>query len=247
MKDLVVPYNGEPRASSKLIAEGFGVEHRSVVALLNKYSSDFSEFGKMPSEKARSRKIRNDISNAVTNAATGRKELIYYLNEEQTSFLGTLMKNSEKSVQFKKRLIKDYYRIRKILAKTTEQRTDAEWIESRKEGKTARLEETVWIQKFVDYAKGQGSQSPNKYFMNLTKMTNTLLFVVSGKYPNLRDVMTKKQLLIVSVGDNIVEKAIMEGMEKKMFYKDIFQIAKANVMQFAAVYGKSEIVSGMLD
>ena len=247
MENVVIPYNGEPRANSKLIAEGFGVEHRSVVALLNKYNADFLEFGALPTERLKARKNRNDISNVVTNSdPSGKKELVYYLNEEQATFLGTLMRNSPASVFFKKKLVKDYYRIRKILAKTTEQKTDAEWVESRTDGKAKRLEETDWIKKFVEYAESQGSKSANKYYINISNMENAQLFAVSGKFKNLRDVMTKDQLLTISIGDNIVKKALKEGMEKKMYYKDIFQLAKARVVQFAEAYGKSDIVEGML-
>jgi phage regulator Rha-like protein len=244
MKDLVVPYNGEPRASTKLIAEGFGVEHRSVIKLVQTYLSDFIEFGNIPGTSGKKSIKLDSISNAIYDGGK-RQETILFLNEEQATFLGTLMRNSEKSVPFKKMLVRDYYRIRNVLAKTTEQRTDAEWIESRKDGKSNRIDETDWIQKFVDYAREQGSKSPDKYFMNISTMENSLLFIVSGKFKNLRDVMTKDQLITISIGDNIVKKALREGMEKKMFYKDIFQMAKSSVMQFAAVYDKSEIVANM--
>jgi phage regulator Rha-like protein len=240
---IVEIYNDEPRASSKFIAEGFGVEHRSVITLIKKYSDDFQEFGKLPTKIG-----FDDISNEIKSQSKGvrKRQEIYFLNEDQATFLGTLIRNSETSVKFKKLLVKDYSRCKKELAVIGHRQTDSEWLETRIQGKEDRLSATDAIKTFIDYAREQGSKNPDKYYMALTKMENAELFLVAGKFKNLRDVMSRKQLFTIAVADGIVEKSIYEGIAKKLYYKDIFQLAKARTQQFAALYGKSEVIDLMI-
>jgi phage regulator Rha-like protein len=241
---LVEIYNNEPRANSKFIAEGFGVEHRSVITLLKKYLSDFEEFGLMPTKN----NLSTYISNVGSPKKTGGKaqELVYFLNEDQATFLGTLIRNSETSVKFKKLLVQDYSRCKKQLAVIGSRQTDSEWLETRIQGKEDRLASIDAIKTFVEYARENGSSHPEKYYMALTKMENAELFIVAGKFPNMRDVLSRKQLFTIAVADGIVEKSIYEGIAKKLPYKDIFQLAKLRTQQFAALYGKSEVVDLMI-
>ena len=44
------------------------------------------------------------------------------------------------------------------------------------------------------------------------------------------------------MADRIVAKALREGMDRKLYYKDIFQMAKARVESFADLVGKEEIL-----
>ena len=135
---------------------------------------------------------------------------------------------------------------RQLDALKSHQSTD-QWQAARLEGKAHRRSETDAIKAFVEYAQKQGSGSPDRYYEALTKMENAALFVVAGKYPNLRNIMSSAQLFQIGCADQIIVKALKSGMDKEMPYKDIFQVAKAEVMKFAAIMGQSEIISKQLE
>lgn len=174
----------------------------------------------------------------------GRQVEEFLLNEEQATYLALLMKNSPKVVKFKMRLNKEFFRLTKILAKILAQKQNAEWLEKRASGKIERKLETETIKKFVEYAKSQGSQSASKYYMAITKMENSSLFhldMLEQKFPNLRDVLHGFQLSSLEMADHIVARALDEGMDKLMPYKEIYLLSKERVEQFVSIVGKTPI------
>jgi phage regulator Rha-like protein len=224
---LVVLMQDEPRSSSWRMKDGFGVEHRALTRLVKKYRFEFEEFGEVITtalQQPKGSKGGADIEE-------------YWLNEEQAFYLGTLLTNSDRVRQFKRVLVKDYARCKKLL----QQRLNAEWIEARNSGKRLRRKETDAIKTFIDYAKGQGSQSAEKYYLSISKMENKALFLVEQKYPNLRDVLGVAELGLISVADTIVANALAEGIQKAMHYKDIYKLAKERVEALGLAHGKVEI------
>jgi Rha family phage regulatory protein len=115
---------------------------------------------------------------------------------------------------------------------------DGEWVQFRVEGKEDRRAETDVIKEFVAYAHAQGSKSPEKYYMLLTKMMNEQLFVIEGKPKNIREVMGKSALRQAQKGDSFIEQSLMRGMAKQMHYKEVFQEAKADIIRLAERTGK---------
>lgn len=236
-KKIVSFYKGkEPRASSKLIAEGFERNHHAVTQLIEKYTERFKRFGGLPSQ----------MVNPTGNAG-GRPFVEYYLNENQVYFLGTLFRNSEITLNFKERLVKEFSKAREELAALKKEQNRPEYPAIREGGKILRKQETDAIQAFTDYAVKQGSKHPDKYYMLLTQMENTALFLTEQKFPNLRNVLSVEQLMIVGAADGIVSKAIHEGMKQKMFYKDIYQLAKERIIQFADLHGKTAVITKQIE
>lgn len=102
MNDIVfLNEQKEPVTTSLLIAEGAGVEHRAVLQLIRNYINDFNELGR----------VAFKMLPFETAGGTQKRE-IAELNEQQTTFIFTLMRNSEIVVQFKKRLVKAFYEMR---------------------------------------------------------------------------------------------------------------------------------------
>lgn len=233
-KNVVEIYGDETRAGTFLLAEGFKKEHRRVIELIKTYQTDFEELRPLKRRNYRPKK----------GAGPPIKE--YLLTEEQAAFLGMLLRNNPQVVQFKKKLVKEFFSMRRILENIKAQHKDIKWLETREKGKPLRLDSTDIMKEFKVYATEQGSTNADWYYTNLTKMLNSLLFIVDGKFKNLRDMMTSKQLMIVSGGDLVIEKALKDGMQKKTFYKDIYVLAKERVKIFAELYGQSEIISKQL-
>lgn len=240
----ITMYNKEPRVSSKTLALGFDLEHRHVYESIQLYVSALESFGEVILKKQLGTGEKFDADYKIKSKLGERKE--YWLNEYQTMFLITTFKNTNKAIQFKLKLVKEFSRMRQALSNLSKLRTTKDWIESRTQKKQARKQETKTIQVFIEYAKSQGSNNANLYYKNFTSMENATLFVIAGKFENLRDVLTNDQLYQIETADKIIDKAIEEGMAKGLPYKDIYQLAKSKVQWFASLYGKSEVISQML-
>lgn len=94
-QNLVEERNGELLVSSLVIAENVNYEHQSVIRLINTYKKQFEEFRPM------------DLKSSGING-TSNYQTWYDLDENQTTFLFTLMKNNEHTVNFKLNLTKAF-------------------------------------------------------------------------------------------------------------------------------------------
>jgi hypothetical protein len=215
---------GSLRIDHRIVAEGLGFvntpKKNSATQwrrnILEKYEVELAEMG------------------VVFKTTLADGTIVWYLNESQVNFAGALSRNSKEAVRFKINLVKAFERAKSLL----QQRSNIEWLEARNSGKQNRKQETDAIKVFVEYAKSQGSQSAEKYYMNISKMENKALFLVEQKYPNLREALGTAELGLIGVADTIVAKAIVEGIERAMHYKNIYKLAKERVEVLASAHGK---------
>jgi len=96
---------GEPRIDSRLVATELGVDHKNTRELVDSYFPHFEELGVLPFETAK----------PPQGSAGGRPEKFYLLNEDQTYFLMTLVRNTAQAVELKKRLVQAFAECRKRL------------------------------------------------------------------------------------------------------------------------------------
>lgn len=226
MQTLVCLEKGIPLISTLDIAKGFNVEHFAILRLVQKYELRFQS--KRPFD------FRSQKSG-------GRPTTFCMLDEEQSLFLVSLMRNSEIVVNFKDTMTREFQRMKNELIRISSQNQNAEYLEIRKAGKQTRLIATDTIKTFVDYAKNQGSTKAEMYYANISKMENQALFLLDQKYPNLRNVLNIHQLSTIKSADMIVMKALSDGMERCLPYKEIYQLAKLRVESFAEIIGKTLI------
>lgn len=227
MGDIVTIENGEPVTDTVAIANGVGLEHSSVMLLVKKYEAELNE-GLSPFQ----------IAKFKTKGRDGEKAI---LNEQQTTFLITLMRNSEIVVSFKRRLVSEFFKQRKAIAELSARQNNDQWKDARKNGKIVLLQKTDVIKVFCEYATVQGSTKSSMYYMAIAKMQNKALFFLEQKYPNLREVLSIKQLAQASAADDIVEKALADGMAQEMNYRDIYKMAKERVELFSTIIGRSPV------
>lgn len=100
--------DGEPYITSEIIAEGTGIEHRKLRDTIRKYKTELETFGLSASYQAES--------------SGGRPTIGYILNEQQATFLLTLLKNTPVVVVFKKELVRQFYTMRDELTRRRELR-----------------------------------------------------------------------------------------------------------------------------
>ena len=231
MNSLVTIKNDVPVVSTADIYKRLGYsDHRNLKETIEKHIESFADFGVMRFETVKQ-----------AGEKGGRPTKVYLLNEDQFTLLAMLMKNTAEVVALKVSVAKEFLRMRRTLANIVSQRNDSEWQNVRKDGKQVYMQKSSAVKDFVEYAKAQGSTSAERYYTNLATMENRALFFIECKYKNLREIMTIKQLMQVATADDVIEKALKEGMEQHMNYKDIYKLAKDRVVAFANIIGKSHV------
>lgn len=233
MKNVVALYEGkEARVGTFSLWEKFGYyEHRALKKVIFENRELFESKGKLIT-----------ASTVAGIKKVGQPDKSYLLNERQFILLVMLVKNTPESIEFKSRVEIEFNRMRKTISNLVAQRQDANWMEARKNGITIYKQKTEVIKEFVEYATRQGSKNSKMYFTNFSKMENSALFFFEQKYPNMREVMNIKQLMQVCTCDDVIEKALKDGMEKNLDYHDIYKLAKERVVAFSEIIGKSPIL-----
>lgn len=219
----------------------FELHHKSLKKLIERYRLDFEDVGEI---EVKTRSI-SGISNTRNSSKKGRPETEYLLNEPQAAFLILISKNKELVLKFKKHITKEFFNQRKKIIKLQCQLKNAEWQKLREEGKLDRKIETDSIKKFIEYATNQGSKNANKYYMIISKMEYITLFnieLLEQKFPNIRNLLNRYQLVTLQNADKIIARTLEEGINKKMFYKEIYKLAKARIESFVDLVGKSRIL-----
>ncbi|AUR95908.1 Rha family regulatory protein [Vibrio phage 1.214.O._10N.222.54.F11] len=231
MNDLVIMKNEVPVISTFDLFPIVGyTEHRNLKQTIDDHMESFNEFGVIRFENVKPKGSKG-----------GRPVKAYLLNEEQFTFLAMLMRNTPEVVKLKVKVAKEFIRMRQTISNLISQRDNPDWQNVRSDGKAVYLQKTDVIKEFVDYAKAQGSTSAERYYSNLATMENKALFFIERKYKNMREIMTIKQLMQIATADDVVEKAIKEGMSEGLHYKEIFKLAKSRVISFANIIGKSHV------
>lgn len=234
-KSLVVIHDNVPLVSTLDMAEALQVENRSLIQLIKKYPDEFNE-------------TRLVTFQMLLMGKKGMPQVFCYLDEEQATFLITLMKNSALVVPFKRKLTREFFRMRRIIATITDNRRDPLWLQARSEGKVDRKEFTDTVKEFEAYAAKNGSSSPEKYYMLLTKMTNTELFDLEdgAKYKNLRDVLDSRQLRDIAWAERaVLTRALREGMGLKLPYKKVYELARDRMQALMSISRKTIVPAGL--
>jgi hypothetical protein len=235
MGDLVTLINEVPLVSTFRLFSVMGYrEHRMLKKVIKDNKEAFLDLGLMQLEVTK-----------PTKKEGGRPTESYMLNEDHFILLVLLAKNTPESVKLKIRVSKEFKRLKQIASALVFQRSDPNWQYIRSDGKVTYKQKTDVIKAFVDYATSQGSKSAKMYYISLAKLENNSLFFIEQKYKNLREILTIKQLMQVCTADDVVDKALTEGMEQELDYHDIYKLVKSRLVAFAGIIGKSQ-VQGLL-
>lgn len=116
MNTLIEKIENEFRVSHRVVAEQTDNQEVAISNLINKYILEFKEFGIV---HFKNEKTTN------TDLGNGRPSKTYYLNEQQATFLMTLLRNSPKVVVFKKALVKAFYELKQKIAIKSIQEDDS--------------------------------------------------------------------------------------------------------------------------
>ena len=104
LADLVFVHglNEEPYTTDKIIAEHSGNSLHAVKVLIYNHKQDFEDFGILSFEMTKL-------------PGRGRPQKTYHLNEQQATFLITMLDNTPQVKQFKKSLVREFYAMKQEL------------------------------------------------------------------------------------------------------------------------------------
>jgi len=214
MNDITItPIRGELRADSRIFAPKLDLRHRQIMDNIRKYESEFRQLGVLPFETEK-----------PTGPEGGRPQEFALLNEDQSYFLLTLSRNSDKVVAAKLALVKAFRDARAQLASRDI---------ARLEGKAARQQETAAIADLIRYATAQGSEHAEKYYLSISRMTNDLLGIESGR----RDSLPADALDRLRLAETMIDVAIRDGIRAGLHYKQIYRVAKDRVSGLLPLIG----------
>jgi len=111
--------NNVPLTTTKVIECYTGVKHQNILQLFRNHEKSIEKFGVIMFETWKPKK----------GSKGGRPETFYYLNEEQFTFFIMLMANSEKVVEFKINLNKQFHQYRKYILEQKTQKQNQQYIE----------------------------------------------------------------------------------------------------------------------
>ena len=100
--NLIELIDNELRISHRVIAKETNIDEESISRLIRKHIDDLEKFGSVGFE----------IQPRKDGNSGGDQPKTYYLNEQQSTLLLTFMRNNEIVIEFKVRLVKEFYRMR---------------------------------------------------------------------------------------------------------------------------------------
>lgn len=103
---IVFARDGQALTTSEAIAQGVGIQHKNILAVLRNYQADFETFGVFAFETRKPK-----------SALGGRPETFALLNEQQATLLVTYCKNTATVRKFKVALVKAFYETKRELAR----------------------------------------------------------------------------------------------------------------------------------
>jgi phage regulator Rha-like protein len=102
---VTVDIDGEPRASTEVIAQGVEQQHPSAMKLIKKHLAAFESFGL----------VRFEIRPRLKGRHGGGNVEFAMLNEHQAALLISFMRNTPKVIDFKVSLIREFFRMSEAL------------------------------------------------------------------------------------------------------------------------------------
>lgn len=154
---IVTIENSQPVTTTLAISEGAKATHESVIKLARKYEGDLSEFGG----------VRFEIQPFETAGGIQHRQ-IAYLNESQSTLLLTYMRNSPIVRDFKKTLVREFWRLH-----------EAE--KTRRERQSARLEAPELTAALKNARELEGKDTQGHHYANEYNLINRLVLGMTAK------------------------------------------------------------------
>jgi phage regulator Rha-like protein len=204
----------EPYTTSKIISEYGGQQHKNVRELIQTYIKKVKKLGKVSTFETHKPKFSRG----------GRPEKIYKLNEQQATFLITLMKNTEKVVNFKFELTKQFYAMREELIKRRIERSNG----IRERNFLTDAIKTLPDGNYKDHLYSNVTRLIYKILFNKTVTQLKKQFKVPEK-GNLRDYISNPELAKVKILENQAATLIRAKLSYRKIKETLLNINSTTV------------------
>ena len=212
--------NNQICVDSRDIAKEFGRSHKNVLQTLDSLLSD-GTLSRLESKPRNYKKLGRDYRCFELNKAGFLKAM---------PFIG-----GKKSREGQKRLVDSFLEFEAKLNKQSREREKLACQVARLSGKDSRAIIADEIQKFIVYAKNQGSGKPEMYFVNITKAAYNTLLIIEPRATQVRELLTALQLSQLSTIELTAAQALTDGMDSGIHYKEIFQHLKNTLAGFSGL------------
>ncbi len=175
--------------------------------------------------------IRDEFSEEINERKISLVEYKDKKGEKRPMFLLTLNQAKQVLLRESKYVRRAIIHYIEVLEQAILDKAKSEWLLTRQQGKLVRREETDAIQVLIEYAKSQGSEHSNNLYMIYSKLVNSLV----GIKANSRDRVDFGILMLIRQLEDIFTKIILNSMENKIYYKEIYQICKKQGIQFMQI------------
>ncbi len=143
----------QPYTTSEIVAECAEVERITVRKLIENRKKELEQFGILSFEMTK------------IDDSKGRPRKIYHLNEQQATLLITFLKNTAPVVEFKKNLVKAFFKMREDLAKY------------RQQYEASKPTQKALSQAIAEHPRYKGSA---RLGMNIATMNSNIIKLVTG-------------------------------------------------------------------
>lgn len=209
---VLIQSKGEARIDSRLVADELGNQHKNTVELINKYAVHFKKLGQLP--------FQTEVGKRTQGG--GNAERFFLLNEDQSYFLLSLSRNTDKVVDLKLSLVLAFRDAREKVAVS-----DQQYLPLYRE-----LHEEVKL--LAHRAEECGSTTPERIFhINANKAINSAMGIASGE----RSTLTIEQRLLLTNIQLIFKRALHESLEAGDTHREAAAKAKAAALNFVQVAG----------
>ena len=199
------PNTKEPFTTSKVIAEMTGIEHRKIKAAIRKRQGDINSFGLSTSYQAES--------------SGGRPEEIIKLNEQQATFLMTLLKNTPVVVEFKKELVRQFFAMREELRNVKAVKEERRVIRAEMTDAIKALPETPHKQfKYAQYSNLAYMAALGKSACQLRQERG------AGKKTTASDYLTANEIRAVTAMENRIAVLLEIGMDYRQIKASLSRV-----------------------
>ena len=219
---LTVVKKWEVFTTSMLIAEKLEVKHIHLLKTINKLLENL-EVRKFPLKYD-----KKFIETEFEHWKTKIKYKWYLINESAFTILIMQLWNYKKALVIQEQFVEQFFQMKEAL----QNQSNNSWIEARKQWKQLRKEETDVIQQLTEYAEKE-RWKPLTYplYSTYTQMTNKhLQFIVDCKeWKPIRDLSWIRDLGFIMIVDDRCKNVIIDWMNRKLPYKEIYKYAKEEV------------------
>lgn len=224
MNKLVELVKGQVLTTSLIFAEEFELNHRDLLVKIRDLTAKYPAVKKEFKE-----------SNFTNNR--NRDYQMFYITRDGYLILimNTSAKGKSQNLLFQKKLlfIQAFNKLEELVLQEMVNKKNTEWITTREQGKSIRIELTDTIKDFVEYAKKQGSKNADRYYSNITKMEYKALGYIQEVKPELRNTLDSMQLYQILLAEDLVKRQIIKYMSENIHYKEIYILIKQDVINFA--------------